>query len=46
MRTLFLSILCAVSFSVSAQKRIFIPEDLRSIDFTCDSSRYSWMHST
>lgn len=46
MRTLFLSFLCAVSLSVSAQKRIFIPEDLRSIDFTCDSSRYSWMHST
>ena len=32
MRTLFLSFLCAVSLSVSAQKRIFIPEDLRSID--------------
>lgn len=46
MRPLFLSILCAVSLSVSAQKRIFIPEELRSIDFTCDSSRYSWMHST
>lgn len=46
MRTLFLSFLCAVSLSVSAQKRIFIPEELRSIDFTCDSSRYSWMHST
>lgn len=46
MRTLILSLLCAVSLSVSAQKRIFIPEELRSIDFTCDSSRYSWMHST
>lgn len=29
----------------TAQKRIFIPEELRAIDFTCDTSRYCWMHS-
>lgn len=45
LKSLILSLACTAVLPATAQKRIFIPEDLRTIDFTCDSSRYSWMHS-
>jgi len=40
LKSLILTLACAAVMPATAQKRVFMPEDLRSIDFTCDSSRY------
>lgn len=45
LKSVFIALACASAFPAVAQKRVYIPKELRSIDFTCDSSRYSWMHS-